>query len=174
MAASARGHASNEPTTDEPTDMKDWYLRQSPRDRLIVAVVGVLATLALLHAVLWYPVASRAESARGAIETKRELLAFVRDGGARIVASGGGERLASDKAPYLLIDEVIRGAGIAPPDRVEPAGGDGARVQFGEVEFDRLIGVLAELELYGLQVSNMTLTRRNPGTVSARFTMERG
>jgi len=158
--------------------MKDWYLRQSPRDRTIVVVLGVLCLAGLLYALLWYPVASRGDAARRAIASKSETLSFVREGGARIVANGGAgagaARLSSDKAPYLLIDEVIRAAGISPPERVEPAGGDGARVQFSEVEFDRLIGVLAELELYGLQVNNMTLTRRNPGTVSARFTMERG
>jgi len=171
--ASAPGHASNEPTT-----MKDWYLRQSPRDRAIVVAVGVLCVAGLLYALLWYPVASRTDSARRAIDSKSETLAFVREGGARLVANGGAgagaAQLSSDKAPYLLIDEVIREAGISPPERVEPAGGNGARVQFSEVEFDRLVGVIAELELYGLSVSNMTLTRRSPGTVSARFTMERG
>lgn len=156
--------------------MKDWYLRQSSRDRLIVLVVGVLSIAGLLYALLWYPVASRGEAAQRAIESKTKTLAFVREAGSRIAANGGvgaAATLDSDKAPYLLIDDVIRKAGIPPPDRVEPAGGDGARVQFSEVDFDKLIGVLAELEAYGLSVSNMTLTRRNAGTVAARFNMER-
>ena len=82
-------------------------------------------------------------------------------------------RKTSDKAPYLLIDQVIREAEMSLPERVEPSGADGARVQFNEVEFDKLVGVIAELELYGLQVSTMTISRKNQGTVSARFNMER-
>ena len=155
--------------------MKDWYLRQTPRDRLIVIAVGTLVALGLCYALLWYPLQSRIESTRRAIDTKTETLAFLQQGAARLAASGGGggERRTSDKAPYLLIDEIIRKAGIEPPERVEPSGANGARVQFSEVAFDRLVLVLAELELYGLEVANMTLTRRNEGTVSARFTMER-
>ena len=157
--------------------MKDWYLRQTPRDRLVVVVVGALVVLGLLYALLWYPLQTRLESTRRAIETKTETLEFMQAGAARLAAAGGpggGARRTSDKAPYLLIDEVIRRAGLEQPERVEPSGADGARVQFSEVAFDRLVLVLAELELYGLEVANMTLTRRNEGTVSARFTMERG
>ena len=155
--------------------MKDWYLRQTPRDRLIVVVVGALVLVGLLYALAWYPLQSRLASTRQAIETKSETLAFLQSGASRLAAAGGGggELRQSDKAPYLLIDEIIRKAGIAQPQRVEPSGADGARVQFSEVAFDQLVMVLAELELYGLEVSNLTLSRRDPGTVSARFTMER-
>ena len=155
--------------------MKDWYLRQTPRDRLIVVAVGALVLVGLLYALAWYPLQSRLESTRQAIETKGETLEFLQRGAAVLAASGGGggESRQSDKAPYLLIDEIIRKAGIAQPQRVEPDGTDGARVQFSEVAFDRLVMVLAELELYGLEVSNLTLSRREAGTVSARFTMER-
>ena len=159
--------------------MKDWYLRQSPRDRAIVIAVGALVALGLLYAILWNPVSTRLESRRGAIASKTETLEFMREAEGRIRAAGGagaadaGAR-TTDQPPYLLVDRLIREAGMPPPDRVEPAGDDGARVQFSEVEFDRLVPVLAELELYGLTVTNMTLTRRKPGVVSARFDMERG
>lgn len=156
--------------------MKDWYIRQTPRDRMIVLLVGVLVVLCLLYALIWYPVANRLETTQRTLDTKRETLQFVRDGGARIRAAGGvGNNNAvrtSNKAPYLLVDEIVRKAGVTAPDRNEPAGGNGARVQFGEVEFDKLVMVLAELESYGLQVTNMTVSRRDPGLVSARFNIE--
>ncbi len=157
--------------------MKDWYLRQTPRDRLIVIAVGALVVLGLLYALLWYPIANKLDVTQRAIDTKRETLDFVREGGARIQGAGGvGGNAAvntSDKAPYLLVDEIVRKAGVTAPDRNEPAGSNGARVQFGEVEFDKLIMVLAELESYGMQVTNMTVSRRDPGLVSARFNIEK-
>lgn len=155
--------------------MKDWYLRQSSRDRMIVIAVAVLTIVSLLYALVWYPLQERQQRTEQALVTKQETLEFVRRAGARLRASGGSQVAGktSDKAPYLLIDEVIRQANLDPPERVEPSGANGARVQFGEVEFDKLVGVLAELELYGLQVATLTISRKNQGTVSARFNMER-
>lgn len=155
--------------------MKDWYLRQSPRDRMIVMIVAVLTIISLLYAVAWYPLQARKVRLEQALVSKQETLEFVRRAGAQLRAASGNAVVAktSDKAPYLLIDEVIRQAQMEPPERVEPSGANGARVQFGEVEFDKLVGVLAELELYGLEISTLTISRKNAGTVSARFNMER-
>jgi len=155
--------------------MKDWYLRQSPRDRVIVLCVAALSVAGLLYALAWYPLTTRQAQARQALVAKQETLEFVRRGAAQLKGASGSvmQGKTSDKAPYLLIDEVIRQAQMDPPERVEPSGANGARVQFAEVEFDKLVGVIAELELYGLQVSTLTISRKNQGTVSARFNMER-
>ncbi len=155
--------------------MKEWYLRQTPRDRLIVIGVAVLSVAGLLYALAWYPLTTRQAQARQALVAKQETLEFVRRGAAQIIGSSGTavQSKTSDKAPYLLIDQVIRQAQMDPPERVEPSGANGARVQFAEVEFDKLVGVIAELELYGLTVSTLTISRKNQGTVSARFNMER-
>lgn len=155
--------------------MKEWYFRQSPRDRAIVVLLGIITFAGMLYALAWHPLQSRYTSTQQALVNKQETLAFIQRASTQLRASAGGavEKKTSDKAPYLLIDQVIREAKMDPPERVEPSGSDGARVQFGEVEFDKLVGVLAELELYGLQVSTMTISRKNQGTVSARFNMER-
>lgn len=155
--------------------MKEWYLRQTARDRAIVVLVGVVTVAGMLYALAWHPLQTRYTNKQQALINKEETLAFIQRAGAQLQASAGGtvERKTSDKAPYLLIDQVIREARMDPPERVEPSGSNGARVQFGEVEFDKLVSVLAELELYGLQVSTMTISRKNQGTVSARFNMER-
>jgi len=155
--------------------MKDWYLRQSPRDRVIVITVGVLTLVCLLYALVWYPMQTRKARTEQVLVSKQETLAFVQRARAQLGAASGNASAGktSDKAPYLLIDEVIRQAKMDPPERVEPSGANGARVQFGEVEFDKLVGVLAELELYGLEVTTLTISRKNQGTVSARFNMER-
>jgi len=164
--------------------MKDWYLRQTPRDRLIVIIVSGLVIVGLLYAFAWYPLQEKLTRTARAIDNKQETLAFVRQGAARIKASSGagGSQLrdAGGLAPYSLIDQRIRAAGLAKPDRVEPSGQNGARITFSEVAFDELVIVLAELELYGLRVTNMNITRKDKpkqtdtGLVSARFNMERG
>lgn len=158
--------------------MKDWYLRQTPRDRLIVVTVGILTLLGLAYLFIWFPLSSGLESNRTILNSKQNELERIETGAAQLQALGGGSGVQlkqSNKAPYLLIDQVIRAAGVTQPERLEPSGsgGIGARVQFSEVAFDKLVVVLAELELYGLEVKTMNITRKNPGTVSARFNMEK-
>jgi len=118
---------------------------------------------------------TRQSQVKQALVGKTDTLEFVRRGAAQLkgASSTSTQAKTSDKAPYLLIDQVIREAKMDPPERVEPSGSNGARVQFAEVEFDKLVSVIAELELYGLQVSTLTISRKNQGTVSARFNMER-
>ena len=159
--------------------MKEWYLRQSPRDRVIVLVVGVLSLLGLFYAFIWYPMATGLDNNRTLINTKRETLQKMEVAKAKIVALDGGNGVqlkdAGNKAPYALIDERIRVGNLGTPDRVEPRGANGARVQFSEVDFDKLVLVLADLELYGLSVDTMNITRspKAVGVVSARFNMEK-
>lgn len=158
--------------------MKDWYLAKSSRDRMIIVAVAFLALLTLLYVLVWHPLNAKIEQRRLNVASGETNLEYMLQGQARIRASGGGatgqQMLTSDKAPYLLIDEIIRKAGIKLPERVEPTGKDGARVQFSEVEFDKLVSVIAELERYGLNVSTLNVSRKANGIVSARFNMERG
>lgn len=158
--------------------MKDWYLRQNPRDRIIVLLVAALAFVGLLYSFVWHPLVTGLDNNRTLINTKRESLQKMQVLSSQIKSMGtGGVQLKSDngKPPYALIDEVIRAGQIGKPDRVEPRGANGARVQFSEVEFDKLVLVLAELELYGLAVDTMTISRsaKTTGMVSARFNMEK-
>ena len=78
---------------------------------------------------------------------------------------------------YQLVNALVNRQQLQPPpDRIEPAGSDrqGARVQFSAVPFDQLVKVLAEIELYGYDITTMTITRQTkaPGAVSARFNVE--
>lgn len=157
--------------------MKDWYLAKSARDRMVILAVAFLALITLLYVLVWHPMSTQIAQREQNIRNAESNLEFMLEGQARIRASGGvsgQQQLTSDKAPYLLVDELIRKAGIKLPERVEPTGKDGARVQFSEVEFDKLVSVIAELERYGLNVSTMNISRKSNGIVSARFNMERG
>ncbi len=159
--------------------MKDWYLRQTSRDRLIVLIVGVLAFIGMLYAFVWYPMASGLDNSRMLINSKRETLQKVEVASTELKSLSGAASNpvldAGNKETYSLIDERIRAGGLSKPDRVEPVGDNGARVQFSEVEFDKLVLVLAELEQYGLTVDNMSITRspKTVGMVSAKFKMEK-
>jgi len=157
--------------------MKEWFLRQSQRDRIIVVVVAALCLLAGTYLFIIDPLQSGLANRKMQVENKKDDLRYMIDGAATLRASGGANNSTnarqSDKAPYLLIDEIISKAKVNLPQRVEPTGPDGARVQFSEVNFDALVKVIAELELYGLSVTTLNVSAKNLGTVSARFTMSK-
>lgn len=159
--------------------MKEWYLRQTSRDRVIVLVVGVLGLIGIFYAFVWYPMSSGLDNNRTLVSSKADSLQKIEIAGAELQALSGNASnenvYPEGKAPYSLIDERIRAGGLSKPDRVEPVGDNGARVQFAEVEFDKLVLVLAELEQYGLTVDTMSITRspKTVGMVSAKFKMEK-
>ena len=162
--------------------MKEWYLRQTPRDRMIVIGVGILTLLCLLYALVWHPLDTGTETAKKNIATKQENLAFIEQAipvlrGNQGQASTGLDPELQKLEAYQLVNALVNRQQLQPPpDRIEPAGNDrqGARVQFSAVPFDQLVKVLAEIELYGYDISTMTITRQNkaPGAVSARFNVE--
>jgi len=161
--------------------MKEWYLRQTPRDRVIVIAVGVLVLLGLVYAMVWHPLTTRTETARRAINTKTETLSFIRDAipvlqRSTNSASSGLDPNLQQLEAYQLVNALMNQQKLKPPERIEPAGSNkkGARVVFVEVPFDELVKVLAELERYGLAISTMSVSRvaKVPGTVSGRFNLE--
>ncbi len=156
--------------------MKEWYLRQSSQDRIIVICVAALSVVGLLYAFVWYPINTGLDNNRTLLVSKQQTLAKVQSGAAQLRALGGGtgtQLKQTNKAPFQLIDELIRNAGIKQPERIDPSGNNGARVQMNEVEFDKLVPVLAQLELYGISIKTMNITRKNEGTVTVRFNIEK-
>jgi len=146
---------------------------------MIVLIVGVLFLIGMFYAFIWYPMASGLDNSRTLINSKRDTLQKVQVASTNLRSLSGAASNpsldAGNKETYSLIDERIRAGGLSKPDRVEPVGDNGARVQFSEVEFDKLVMVLAELEQYGLTVDTMSITRspKTVGMVSAKFKMEK-
>jgi len=159
--------------------MKEWYLRQTARDRVIVLIVGALTVLGLLWAFVWYPLATGLDDNRTLIQSKQQTLSKMQVAAGQIKAMGPGAgatlKSMDGRTPLSVVDEVIRQGQIGKSDRSEPRGATGARVQFSEVEFDKLILVLGELELYGLGVDTINITRspKVEGMVSARISLEK-
>lgn len=158
--------------------MKEWYLRQSGRDRIIVLCVGFLCLLGVGYAGVWHPMKSGLENRRQDLVNAKSTLQYMLDGEAKIKANGGGRKVPVDTTtpPYLLIDKILKAKGLEEPKAIRNTKSNGARVDYGDVEFDKLIKAVAELERLGLTVKDMNIKRnaKLPGLVDARFVMERG
>ncbi len=162
--------------------MKEWYLRQSQRDQQIVIVLASLVLAVSIYALLIQPLTSGLESRRISVAARSELLSWMRESATKLQRARGSGATSSgkrgDKAAYVLLDESIRKAGLSnAADRIEPAGKDkkGARVQFSQVDFDKLVRLLGALQSqYGLGISHANISRKDSGLVSARITLDDG
>ena len=162
--------------------MKEWYLRQSQRDQQIVIAVAALVLAVLIYAMLIQPLITGLENRRASVASRTDLLSWMSESAAKLQrvrgsgATNSGKR--NDKAAYVLLDESIRNAGLsAAADRIEPAGKDkkGARVQFSQVDFDKLVRLLGTLQSqYGLGISHANISQKDGGMVSARITLDGG
>jgi len=156
--------------------MTRWFGNLNSREQIIVLVMALVCIGAGLYLLVIEPLDRGIANRTASVAAQQKDLGWMKQQEALVKASGrqsGPARRAMEKAPYLLLDEAIRRAKIRSPDRVEPAGNQGARAQFGEVEFDKLLRVLGELEQnYGLAVKTINVSKKGEGLVSARLSLE--
>jgi len=153
-----------------------WFNNLNSREQLIVALTAIVAIGASAYLFVVEPLTKGIADRKISVAAQQSDLAWMKQQAALVktsVGPGGGVRKPMEKAPYLLLDDAIRRASIKAPERVEPAGNQGAKAQFSEVEFDKLIRVLGELEqTYGLGVKTINITKKSDGLVSARLSLE--
>jgi len=153
--------------------IKEWYTSQTPREQLIVAATALVGTVALLYTLVYKPLSTGIESRQTSIAAKQRDLDWMKQQRPSPAGNAGQALQATDKAPYLLLDEAIKKARISTPERVTPDGSKGARAQFSNVEFNKLLQVLGGLEqTYGISVKTINLSRKDVGEVSARLSLE--
>lgn len=155
--------------------MQEWYTSQTPREQFIVAATTIIGIGALLYTFAYKPLSTGIKSRQASVAANQRDLAWMKQQSPASRGSTGQAIQPLDKAPYLLLDEAIKRARISTPERVTPDGDQGARAQFSNVEFNKLLQVLGGLEqTYGLSVKTINLSRKDAGQVSARLSLEAG
>jgi len=157
-------------------NLKEWYTSQSQREQLIVAATAVVAIAALIYALAYKPLSTGLSARSSSIAAKERDLNWMQQQIPLIKRPGGGSKIKdTNKEPYILLDEAIKKAGISPPRSFTPDGSQGARAQFDEVDFNKLLQVLGTLEQdYGIAVKTINLSAKKPGLVGARMSLEKG
>lgn len=159
-------------------NLRDWFLKHSPQEQVILTVVGVVLVVGLLYATVIHPLSSGMQERRARVKGLERELASMQKSAAEVRAlkqSGGNQSQAaqSNQAPYLLVDSAVRRAKLT-AQRIAPAGGNGVKVQFSQVEFNALMRVLGTLQTQqGLSITALNADAKAPGTVRARISLER-
>lgn len=159
--------------------MKDWYQSHSPREQIMLLAAGAAIVLGLIYALFLQPLYDGLEDRRSRVEGNVNAIEWMQTAAGEALSLKGsdaasGGKVDTTQAPLTAVARIFREAGLAAPNRVDPVGSKGARVQLSEIAFDKLIPVLDSLERQaGLQVKSLNVNAQRPGVVSARIALER-
>lgn len=159
--------------------MKTWWAGLAPRERAILGAGLAVLLVLILWLWVWEPIAKGRSELRSEVAALQAELGWmeqvsdqVRRRAAQSSAAAGAS--AAGGSVLTLVEVAANASGLKSDiERVQPEG-QGARLWFDEVGFDRLIAWLGQLEQrHGLKVSQLAVDARGePGMVSARVLVE--
>jgi general secretion pathway protein M len=159
--------------------MRAWWNEQTPRDRRVLVIGAVLASLTLAWAFVWHPLARQHAELSERLEQSRRDLAYVRVAEAEVnrLRNAGVQTRADRQGKSLLAlaDVTARGGGLdGVLKRIEPVGSRSVRATFEFASFDTLMAWAETLARdYGIQISDFSADRIDAsGLVNARITLE--
>ncbi|SDS69673.1 general secretion pathway protein M [Halopseudomonas xinjiangensis] len=158
--------------------MKTWWAGLAPRERAILAAGLAVLVVLMLWLLVWEPIAKSRAELRAEVATLSAELGWMEQVADRVrrKASQGSDAAsaAAGGSVLTLVEVAANASGIkANIERVQPEG-QGARLWFDQVGFDRLIAWLGQLEQrHGLKISQLAVDARGEaGMVSARVLVE--
>jgi len=151
--------------------MKTWWAGLGARDRRILQIGAVLATLMLLWALAWQPLSRARDSLRAQAIAQAEALAWMRPAAQQLAAAGGlaGAPGADARSLLARIDAGAREAGLGGSlVSVEPQGANRVRATLSAADFDVLARWLQQVSGQGVALEQLSVQRANAGRVDAR------
>ena len=146
--------------------MKAWWQQLAPRERRMLLIGGGALAVIFYVFLVRLPGQAAVEELSEQVTQERELANWMEQTRDQIRAlsgeSGPDEPGGTDQALFSLADESARTQGLEQVlGRVEPAGDDGARVNFEDIAFDDLLRWLIHL-------------RREHGVIADQVTVREG
>jgi len=161
--------------------MKDWFDSLEPREKLFVAVGGIVVAIALVYGLAFAPLEKKHAAVRTDVENWQRSLAELRP--LRVTTSDDkqnrpGPILGSQQSPIIIVDQTLRSRGLERyRQRSQPTTSNGIRVEFENVAFDELVLWLGDLSSqYGMHVQAGSFGKTSqvgPGRINATLTLER-
>jgi len=150
--------------------MLEYFYRITPRERAIV-VVAVLVALAIgLHALLVEPYLQRVDELETAIEQQRADFDWMRSAVADLpTGEVATDAVAIEGTLANFINQAVSKQGLSPRlAQMSPIGNDEVRMRYQAVDFNRLVGFIAQVSASGLQIKDLRISAADsPGTVDS-------
>jgi len=159
--------------------MKEWFEQLEQRERLLVAMAGVLVSIALVVLLIIRPISSQTSRGLERVADKRALLTELEQVAERIGPQGGGISPltgANTDSLVVVVDQTTRNAGLATYlKRNQPDGANSIRLRFENAPFDSIVEWLAELQVnFSMSATSANIDMAaDPGRVNCNFTLAR-
>ncbi len=138
-----------------------WFEALAPREKLLVALAGALACIALLTVGVLRPISASQRRLSEQLTDKQSVLGDIERVAARFGTVSAGTVSAdrsNGESLVVLIDRTLRGRGLGGYlKRNEPDGPASIRLRFENVPFDDLVGWLVEMQAgHGVGVTSLS------------------
>ncbi len=156
--------------------MSEFLTRYSLREKLIVLVAMVIVVVIGVHALVIEPYLMRVATLHDEIEQQRTDLVWMKSAVARMPTGVTASSTATISGTLAnFIDQAVRRQGLSEQlSQMSPIGVDEIRMRYKAVDFNRLIGFIAEVNGNGLEVQDMRiLASETPGVVDSHIVLMR-
>jgi len=156
--------------------MPEFLARYSLREKLIVLVAMVVVVVIGVHALVIEPYLMRVAALHDEIEQQRTDLVWMKSAVARMPTGVTASSTATISGTLAnFIDQAVRRQGLSEQlSQMSPIGADEIRMRYKAVDFNRLIGFIAEVNSNGLEVQDMRiLASDTPGVVDSHIVLMR-
>jgi len=156
--------------------MFEFLDRYSAREKLIVGVALLVMTVIMLHAQVIEPYQLRLAELQDEIEQQRADLQWMKSAVARIPATASrSSAVEIDGTLANFIDQAVRRQGLTEQlSQMSPVGTDEIRMRYAEVDFNRLVGFIAQVNASGLEIKDIRISPGDdPGIVDCSLVLVR-
>jgi len=165
--------------SEQIAKLKEWWSTLAEREKKAVALAGSVLVIALFYLLIWSPYLSRVASLRKHLTAQKQTLLWMKKADKEIERLG--EPSQSNKAattPIALLaylQKEITAAGLEGSlSELKQADNEAVELQFGKVNFDRLMKLLLQVAKdQPVVISRMSVKADTaPGLVSARLSFK--
>jgi len=156
--------------------MFELWARYSPREKLIVGLGLLVLVVIILHSQVIEPYQLRVTELQDEIEQQRADLQWMKSAVARMpAASQASSKAAIDGTLANFIDQAVRRQGLTEQlSQMSPVGADEIRIRYAAVDFNRLIGFVAQVNTSGLEIKDIRISPgEDPGIVDCSLVLVR-
>ncbi len=156
--------------------MSEFLARYSLREKLIVLAALLVVIVISLHALVIEPYQQRLALLHEDIEQQRADLVWMKSAVLRMPSSVESSVTTSiDGTLVNFIDQAVRRQGLSEQlSQISPIGTDEIRMRYKAIDFNRLVGFIAEVNSNGFEVQDMRILSSSvPGIVDSHIVLKR-
>jgi len=158
--------------------MFDFLAQYSLREKAIVAVGLVVVIILGVHSFVIEPYQQRLVFLQETIEQQNADLVWMKSTVARLPAAGAVNSVSNESISGTLanfIDQVVRRQGLSKQlSQISPIGNDEIRMRYVSVDFNRLVGFIAQVNTSGLEIKDIRILPADiPGIVDSNIVLVR-